>query len=202
LSRDGELLPERFLTDRPLVAVAGSPEIVATAAVDGVIWLLDPPTLEHRAQVPGTGGPIWALALDGPSLFAAGAQGLIRRFSVEDGAALGQGAALEVDETHDGSRGAEIWRACAICHSLEPDDHSRAGPSLHGVFGRRIASVEGYAFSPALRTMEIIWTPQTVAELFEFGPDAYTPGSRMPDQRVGDAGDRQALVEFLGQFSP
>ncbi len=40
-----------------------------------------------------------------------------------------------------------------------------------------------------------------MAELFEVGPDIYTPGSRMPDQRVADAADRQALVEFLDRAS-
>jgi cytochrome c len=35
--------------------------------------------------------------------------------------------------------------------------------------------------------------------LFEVGPDAYTPGSRMPDQRVPAAADRAALVEFLAR---
>ena len=49
----------------------------------------------------------------------------------------------------------------------------------------------------ALRDLDIVWTPQTVSELFEFGPDAYTPGSRMPEQRVPSAADRQALIEFL-----
>ena len=105
------------------------------------------------------------------------------------------------DAHDDGSRGAEVWRACAICHSLEPGDHSRAGPSLHGIFDRPIASVEGYAFSPALRDLDIVWTPRTVAELFEVGPEIYTPGSRMPDQRVADPADRQALVEFLERAS-
>ena len=47
--------------------------------------------------------------------------------------------------------------------------------------------------------MDIVWTPETVSELFEVGPDAYTPGSRMPDQRLPSAEDRQALVEFLAR---
>ena len=201
LAPDGALLPERFLTDRPLVAVAASDDTVAAAAVDGAIWLLDLPTLDRRAQIAGGQGPVWALALAGDNVFAAGAQGIIRRYDARDGTALGaKGDSIAALDDGD-SRGAQVWRACAICHSLEPDDHSRAGPSLHGVFGRRIAQATGYDFSPALQALDIVWTPQTVAELFEFGPDAYTPGSRMPDQRVTDPADRQALVEFLGRFS-
>lgn len=202
ISPDGTILPERFLSEKPLVAVAANEATVAAAAVDGTIWLLDLPTLAPRAEVPGGSGAIWALALDEGHLFAAGMQGVIRKFSALDGRALGAALPAQANSTEDGSRGAEVWRACAVCHSLEPGDHSRAGPSLHGVFGRKIASAEGYEFSPALRAMEIVWTPQTLSELFEVGPEAYTPGSRMPDQRVGDPADRQALVEYLLRFAP
>lgn len=196
-SEDGDLLPERFLSERPLVALAAAPGTLAAAAVDGAIWLLEADTLQLRAGIEGGAGPVWALALAGDTLFSGGASGAIRRHSATDGALIGGGGGLVAQDHDDGSRGAEVWRACAVCHSLEPDDHSRAGPSLHGLFGRPIASVEGYEFSPALRTLDIIWTPRTVAELFEVGPEVYTPGSRMPDQRVADAADRQALVEFL-----
>lgn len=201
LSRDGTLLPERFLTERPLVAVAAAPGTVAAAAVDGEIWLLDLPQLTSRARIAGGSGPVWALALQGDTLFGGGMDGVIRRWSARDGAPLGQQMEVAADPHADGSRGAEVYGACAVCHSLAPGDHSRAGPSLHNLFGRRIASVEGYAFSPALRGMDIVWTPRTVAELFEHGPDAYTPGSRMPDQRVTDPADRQALVDYLARIS-
>ncbi len=201
LSRDGTLLPERFLTERPLVAVAAGPGTVAAAAVDGDIWLLDLPDLTSRARIAGDAGPIWTLALEGDTLFGGGMEGVIRRWSARDGAPLGPREAVAPDAHADGSRGAEVFNACAVCHALAPGDHSRAGPSLHAIFGRRIASAEGYDFSPALRDMDIIWTPETVAALFEHGPDAYTPGSRMPDQRVTDPADRQALVDYLARMS-
>ncbi|WP_416915454.1 MAG: c-type cytochrome [Roseicyclus sp.] len=200
-SPEGEVLPERFLSERPLVAVTASPDTVAAAAVDGTIWILGAETLQVRAEIAPEGGPVWALALAGDTLVAGGASGTIRRHATADGARIGQAQSMIADAYDDGSRGAEVWRACAICHSLEPGDHSRAGPSLHGIFDRPIASVEGYAFSPALRDLDIVWTPRSVAELFEVGPEIYTPGSRMPDQRVADPADRQALVEFLERAS-
>jgi cytochrome c len=200
-SADGEMLPERFLSERPLVAVAATSGTVAAAAVDGAIWLLEPGTLELRAGIEGGAGPVWALALAGETLFAGSATGPIDRYAARDGSRLGGSGSAAGDDFHDGSRGAEVWRACAVCHSLEPGDHARAGPSLHGIFGRAIASAEGYGFSPALRELDIVWTPETVAELFEVGPEIYTPGSRMPDQRVADPADRQALVEFLDRAS-
>ena len=90
-----------------------------------------------------------------------------------------------------------MFRACAACHTLTPDGGNRAGPTLHGLFGRRIASVPGYPFSEALRRLPIVWTPQTVSELFEIGPSRYTPGTKMPEQIIGDPADRAALMRFL-----
>lgn len=200
-SDQGELLPERFLTDRPLVALAAQNTTLATAAIDGTVWLLEGRDLVQRQMFQAATGPVWGLALDDTMVFTSGADGVIRRWSMSDGSALGAGDAPHVTEYTDDSRGAEIWRACAVCHSLAPDDHSRAGPGLHGIFGRRIASADGYDFSEALEAMEIVWSPQAVSDLFKYGPEAYTPGSRMPEQRISDASDRQALVDFLERAS-
>ena len=96
-----------------------------------------------------------------------------------------------------GDRGAEVYRACVACHTLTPDEGNRAGPTLHGIFGRKIATLPGYNFSDALKKLDIVWTPETVAKLFEVGPMAYTPGTKMPEQKIGSADDRAALMEFL-----
>ena len=66
-----------------------------------------------------------------------------------------------------------------------------------GIFGRRIATLPGYQFSEALKKLDIVWTPETVAKLFEIGPAAYTPGTKMPEQTIGSPEERQALVRFL-----
>jgi cytochrome c len=47
--------------------------------------------------------------------------------------------------------------------------------------------------------MNIVWTPETVAKLFEVGPNAYTPGTKMPEQRIGSPEDRKALTDFLAR---
>jgi cytochrome c len=67
------------------------------------------------------------------------------------------------------------------------------------LFGRKIASLPGYRFSAALKMMDIVWTPESVAKLFEVGPNAYTPGTKMPEQRIGSAEDRRALTDFLAR---
>jgi cytochrome c len=90
-----------------------------------------------------------------------------------------------------------VFRACVACHTLRPGEGMRAGPTLAGIFGRRIGSVGDYPYSAALRSMELVWSPETVAELFRVGPAEYLPGTRMPQQTIDSAEDRAALVEFL-----
>lgn len=192
----GEGMEERALSDRPLpvVALAVSGGIVAASSVTGEVWLLDAGTLTLRSTIMAGQGAVWALAFAGEVLLTGGNDGLIRRWAL-DGTPLGPGADAQ-PEAGD-SRGAQVWRACAVCHTLTPDDAGRAGPSLHGLFGRRIASAPGFAYSEALRGLDIVWTPETLSTLFELGPEAYTPGSRMPDQRIPDPADRAALAAFL-----
>lgn len=183
------------LTTRPLVSVAAKGDRIAASNANGQVWVLNADNLDIRAQFETTQGPVWAIALTDEFVLTGGNDGLIRRWSLQ-GEPLGSGNG-KTDPTLTSPRGAEVFRACAVCHSLTPDAEQRAGPTLYRVFGRKIGTAEGYDYSPHLREMEIVWTPETVSELFEYGPTAYTPGSRMPEQRIPSASDRQALIEFL-----
>jgi cytochrome c len=84
---------------------------------------------------------------------------------------------------------------------LTPDGANRAGPSLHGIFGRRIATLPGYTYSPPLQSLDIVWSAETVAKLFELGPDVLTPGSKMPLQKITDKSQRDALIAYLKHAS-
>lgn len=188
---------KRKVSSRPLLSIAIGEGRIAVGAITGEVWLIDPETLDIQTSLRTGQGPIWALAISKGVLFTGGNDGLIRRWSL-DGTPLGMGNTAP-DSALATSRGAQVFRACAVCHTLTPDDGARAGPTLYGIFGRAIAASEGYAYSDALKALDIIWTPKTISELFEFGPDAYTPGSRMPEQRIPSVDDRAALIQFLQQ---
>jgi cytochrome c len=147
---------------------------------------------------------VWSVAFtsDGNELVTGGGDRMVRRWSTLTGEPIGALAmARPGDElaAFNGDRGAQVFQACVACHTLTPDQGNRAGPTLHGVFGRRIATLPGYNFSPPLKALDIVWTPETVSKLFEVGPATYTPGTKMPEQRITSADDRAALADFLAR---
>ena len=152
----------------------------------------------------GPGLPVWSVAFfpDSRTLLTGGTDRMIRRWNAVSGEpidAVAMGAPDDPLAAYAGDPGAEVFRACVACHTLSPDEGNKAGPTLAGIFGRRIATLPGYNFSPALKKLDIVWTPETVAKLFEVGPMTYTPGTKMPEQKISAAEDRKALVEFLAK---
>jgi cytochrome c len=201
---DGEARGEVAVGETPLIALALSADgtTLATGGLRGQVALIDRAARRIRATLVGPGLPVWSLAFlpDGRQILSGGADRLVRRWNAVTGEHIGTvvpRAGADVLAAFNGERGARVFRACAACHTLTPSDGNRAGPTLHGIFGRRIASAPGYAYSEAFRTMDIVWTKETVAKLFEIGPNAYTPGTKMPEQTIGSAEDRQALVDWL-----
>jgi cytochrome c len=94
-------------------------------------------------------------------------------------------------------RGRELFGKCEACHTLSPDGGRRAGPSLIGLFGRRAGSLPGYSYSEALAKSDLVWNEETVSSLFAEGPEHFTPGSKMPLQRMSSAEDRADLIAYL-----
>jgi cytochrome c len=201
---DGKQLGEIDVTNGPIISLAVSPDgsLLAAAGIRGSVTVIDRKARKILRTLVGPGLPVWSVAFfgDNKTLLTGGADSLIRRWDALTGDQLGAVAANGPDNplaAYAGDRGAEIFKACIACHTLTPDEGNRAGPTLHGIFGRRIATLPGYDFSPALKRMDIVWTKETVAALFEKGPMEYTPGTKMPEQRVTSPEDRRALVDFL-----
>lgn len=100
--------------------------------------------------------------------------------------------------TGDAKHGAQLYTAkCGGCHSL---DANRIGPAHRNVFGSRIASAPGFAYSPALRKAGGVWTAARLDKWLT-NPPAFAPGTRM-SLIVGDPADRADLIAFFAANSP
>ncbi|MBN9602114.1 MAG: c-type cytochrome [Afipia felis] len=192
----------------PVVSLAVSPDgaLLAAANIGGSVEIINRKTRTVERTLVGPGLPVWSVAFFGDSrtLLTGGADHTIRRWNALTGELLGSpvvGAPGDPLAAFAGDHGAEVFRACIACHTLSERDGARAGPTLAGIFGRKIASLPDYNFSEALKKMDIVWTPETVAKLFEVGPATYTPGTKMPEQRIDSPEDRKALTDFLARVT-
>lgn len=204
-TQSGELSKKLPSHEGPVLALAISQDgsRLAFGGADGAIrvWSLMRGELLENYENPY--GPVWALSFsqDGKSLYHGGLDDFATRWQVTPRKPFEIAAGKfprRFQKAKDMSLGErQFARKCSVCHTLTPEGGNRAGPTLYGLFGRKAGTVNGYAYSNALKKSAIIWSEKTVAALFEQGPDLFTPGSKMPLQKITSREKRDALIAFL-----
>jgi cytochrome c len=202
--KETDVLKTLTSRDQPVqsVKVSRDGKLMGFADGEGVIEVFKTDTDEKIASAPVTYGPVWDFD------FVPGAN-QIYHVGLDDFAARWQIAPREVTSIQstfprrfqlsksDDPGELEFQRKCSVCHTLTPDDKNRAGPTLYKVFGRKAGTVPGYAYSPALKNADIVWNEETIAKLFDHGPDVVVPGTKMPIQRLKSVERRDDLIRFL-----
>lgn len=92
--------------------------------------------------------------------------------------------------------GARTWKLCQSCHLTAEGAGNLVGPNLHGIFGNQVATVEGFAYSPALQAETFIWTPELLNDWLE-NPRTFVPGNRMSFSGVRREADRLGVIAYL-----
>src|SRR3984893_9327371 len=119
----------------------------------------------------------------------------VRKFAI---AALVTFASLSsaLAEQGDASRGQQDFRACAPCHSLEPD-RNMTGPSLASLWGRKAGSLPSFErYSDALKSSGIIWDDRAL-DGWLTDPQRMVPDNEMTFQGIKDGRVRADLLAFL-----
>ena len=93
-------------------------------------------------------------------------------------------------------RGKQVFEQCSACHSLAADQNG-LGPHLHGLFGRKSASVGDYVYSPPLRRANVVWTPELVDKFLADPQAGAFRGNKMPFAGLTDAQARADLIAYL-----
>ncbi|KAI1004569.1 hypothetical protein K3495_g3642 [Podosphaera aphanis] len=97
----------------------------------------------------------------------------------------------------DYKKGAGLFKTrCASCHNLAAKGDTKPGPTLHGLFGRKTGSVEGYAYSDGNKAKGITWSEETLFEYLE-NPKKYIPNTKMAFGGLKKEKDRNDLITFL-----
>lgn len=105
--------------------------------------------------------------------------------------------AARASDNCDVVAGAQATIKCVACHSLDTSENG-VGPSLQGVYGRKIAAYEGFRYSRALRKIEGEWTAEEL-DKFLLKPQAYAPGTRMAFGGLQKDQERADVICFLKQ---
>jgi cytochrome c len=92
--------------------------------------------------------------------------------------------------------GEDAFQMCTGCHAFEAGAPSAAGPNLHGVVGRKAASLSDYPYSDALAASGITWDEDSL-ERYLADPAGYVPGTDMLAGAVPDAASRAAIIAYL-----
>jgi cytochrome c len=85
---------------------------------------------------------------------------------------------------------------CTACHTARSDDNGGSqGPSLIGVFKRRVASDPAFTYTTALQNSQLTWDAATL-DRFLKAPDTLVPGTEMLIP-VPAKTDRDNLVAYF-----
>lgn len=190
---------------RPALSVAtiAKPGLIATGGGDGVIRVIRIGDWAVLEEYQNAYGPIWALdfVAGGKHMYYGGLDDFATRWQVSPRKAFEPVASkyprrFQVSkEVSAGER--QFARKCSVCHTLEKAGRNRAGPTLYGIFGRKAGALAGYPYSDALKNANIVWNSETIGKLFALGPEHFTPGSKMPLQKISDPKTRADLIGYL-----
>jgi cytochrome c len=107
----------------------------------------------------------------------------------------GEVAASDAQATPDTAKPPAAFAQCMSCHTVEPG-RNMIGPSLHGVVGRKAASLPGYAYSDALKASGLTWDAATL-DKWLVNPMQDVPGTKMVFAGMPDPARRKQLIDWL-----
>jgi cytochrome c len=101
----------------------------------------------------------------------------------------------------ESAAGQALFARCKICHTIEAGGRSLVGPNLHGMFGRKAGSLDGFNYSAAMKDSDIVWDDDTLAKYLR-DPRGFMPGNKMAFPGIRDDTEIAGLLAYLHAFSP
>ncbi|MEA2732331.1 MAG: cytochrome c [Acetobacteraceae bacterium] len=111
------------------------------------------------------------------------------------GVGLALVTAASAQAAGDSKKGKLVFNQCKACHSLEAGKNG-IGPTLHGLFGRRAATVQGYSYSAAMKSSGVVWDENTLKQYLA-DSHKFIPGDRMVFAGIKNEAQLDDLLAYL-----
>jgi cytochrome c len=99
--------------------------------------------------------------------------------------------------TADATKGAEVFKKCASCHTVTQGGANGVGPNLYATLGDEIGHGKGgFAFSDALKGKGGKWDFESM-NAWLTSPKAFAPGTKMSFAGLSKAEDRANVLVYL-----
>jgi cytochrome c len=98
--------------------------------------------------------------------------------------------------TGDIVNGKAKFTQCAACHTTVQGGPNLTGPNLYGIFGRKAGSLDGFAYSDALKAAGWTWDAPRI-DTWITNPHAVLATTKMSFVGLKDPKDRTDVIAYL-----
>ena len=123
----------------------------------------------------------------------------MKRFGI---IALGFAVAMAFSQTAfagDAAKGKKVFAKCKACHTMKAGNN-KLGPSLHGIMGRKAASVPKFRYSKAMKASGLTWDDDTMRK-FLAKPKKFVKGTRMSFAGIKKQKQMDNLMAYIKEAS-
>jgi cytochrome c len=99
-------------------------------------------------------------------------------------------------KTGDIVSGKSRFTQCAACHTTAQGGPNLTGPNLYGIFGRKAGSVDGFAYSDAMKAAGWTWDAAHI-DTWITNPHAVLATTKMSFPGLKDPKDRIDVIAYL-----